>query len=163
MANVPHMSVLLAGTYKVRVLCDTGSTTTVMSSGLLDECWSLKEMVTPTNLGYKGVGPSGNYVGILKGIEIQIGEGLTTKEHVAVIENAEPFMLLGNDVVGGKKAKFRRVAMNDDYSFMTLVDLETGHVENCHFLRNNEISRLPVSMLSILEQEPEGSVVELFR
>ncbi len=157
------MSILLGGTYKVRALCDTGSTTTVMSSSLLDECWSLKELVAPTNLGYKGVGPLGNYHGILKGMEMQIGEGLMTKEHIAVIENQEPFMLLGNDVVGGKKARFRRVAMNDDYSFMTLVDLESGHVENVHFLRNNEISRLPVSMLSILEEEPEGSVVELFR
>ncbi len=79
-----------------------------------------------------------------------MGENLTTYEHIAVIEDPDLFMLLGNDVVGGAKSRFRRVAMNDDYSFMTLVDVKKGNVENVHFLRNNEVSRLPVSMLSVL-------------
>lgn len=72
-------------------------------------------------------------------------------------------MLIGNDVVGGAKSAFTRVAMNDDYGFMTLAAPALGVVENVHFLRNTEIMRLPVSMLSQLEEEPEGSVVELFR
>ena len=70
-SHVPYVSVLLGGMFKVRAMVDSGSTTTVISSGLLSECWSLKELMTPTNLGFRGVGDaSSKYNGILKNLEL---------------------------------------------------------------------------------------------
>ena len=103
------------------------------------------------------------YDGVIKDLEIRVGEELVTKTHVAVVRNPDLYMLIGNDVVGGPRSLFKRIAMNDEYGFMTLASPERGVVENVHFLRNVEIMKLPVSMLSRLEDEPEGSVVELFR
>ena len=103
------------------------------------------------------------YDGVIKELEVRVGEELTAKTHVAVVGNPEMYMLIGNDLIGGPRSLFKRIAMNDEYGFMTLASPEKGVVENVHFLRNVEIMKLPVSMLSRLEDEPDGSVVELFR
>ena len=55
MANIPIISILLNGEVKVRAMLDSGSTTTVISQGLLDKLPALKRRVKATSLTYKGI------------------------------------------------------------------------------------------------------------
>lgn len=54
-ANIPHINVVLGG-YKVRAMIDSGSTTTMISTGLLDILPGVKQMVKPTSYTFMGVG-----------------------------------------------------------------------------------------------------------
>ena len=51
------MNVLVNG-YKCRAIVDSGCTTTMISSGLIDLMPNVKATVSPTNLGFFGVGES---------------------------------------------------------------------------------------------------------
>ena len=42
-ANIPQVNLLLDGKYKCRAVIDSGSTTTLLSTGLLDKMPKLKE------------------------------------------------------------------------------------------------------------------------
>jgi hypothetical protein len=65
-ANIPQVNVLIAGKYKVRAMVDSGSTVTMMSSGLFNKMSALKGMLKPTTLGFYGVGDNKRkYEGIL--------------------------------------------------------------------------------------------------
>ncbi len=50
------MNVLIGTRYKARAVIDSGSTTTLLSTGLLDKMPDLKEKMKPTSLGFYGVG-----------------------------------------------------------------------------------------------------------
>ena len=66
----------------------------------------------------------------MKNLRLQFTEGITVEVPAAVVENREPFLFVGNDIVGGPTSLLRRVAMNEDYSFYTLVDVAAGVVGN---------------------------------
>lgn len=55
-ANIPQVNCLVGGAYKVRAVVDSGSTTTLMSTGLLAKMPGLKNKLKPTSLGFYGVG-----------------------------------------------------------------------------------------------------------
>jgi hypothetical protein len=55
-ANIPQVNLLLDGKYKCRAVIDSGSTTTLLSTGLLDKMPKLKEQLKPTSMGFYGVG-----------------------------------------------------------------------------------------------------------
>lgn len=57
-ANLPVINVCLMGKYKVRALLDTGSTNTLISTGLLEK-FSPDVKVTPTSLSFAGVAEHG--------------------------------------------------------------------------------------------------------
>ena len=50
------MNVLIGTKYKARAIIDSGSTTTLLSTGLLDKMPDLKEKMKPISLGFYGVG-----------------------------------------------------------------------------------------------------------
>ena len=82
----------------------------------------------------------------------------------AVVENSEPMLLLGQDVLGGARSKLRTVALNTDYAYYTVVDESTGSIANIHYLKNVEISALPTPMGGTVNVVlPESSVAALFR
>lgn len=65
------MNCLLAGTYKVRAMVDSGSTTTLLSSGLLERMPALAKELKPTSMGFFGVGEQKlSYDGMLYDLEV---------------------------------------------------------------------------------------------
>jgi hypothetical protein len=60
------VNILVANKYKVRAMVDSGSTVTLMSSGLFKQLTALKDQLKPTSLGFYGVGKERlQYDGIL--------------------------------------------------------------------------------------------------
>ena len=56
--------------YKVRAMVDSGSTTTMISTGLLDLMPQLKAKMKPTSFTFMGVGENRmNYAGMLYDVE----------------------------------------------------------------------------------------------
>lgn len=45
---------------------------------------------------------------------------------------------------GGKNSKLKLVNYNCDYCFMTVVDEATGRIANLHYVKNSEVTNLPV-------------------
>lgn len=147
MANIPVVSVLLNGEVKVRAMIDSGSTTTVISQGMLDKLPALKRRVKSTSLTYKGIdGEKGRlnyYNGIVEDVIIQLGDRLTTKLDVAISNNDEINMIIGNDLIGGSHSKYTVLNYNTDYCFLTLLDKASRCIENLHFVKNIHITSLP--------------------
>ena len=56
---------------------------------------------------------------------------------MAVFDNRNPCMLLGNDLMGGPNLQLEVVAMNAGYSFCVLSD-RMGHVALVQYLKNIE-------------------------
>jgi hypothetical protein len=54
-ANIPHVNVLVGG-YKCRGMIDSGSTVTMISTGLLERIPELKAKMKPTTFTFFGVG-----------------------------------------------------------------------------------------------------------
>lgn len=68
-ANIPHINMVVNG-YKVRAMVDSGSTTTMISTGLLDLMPQLKAKMKPTSFTFMGVGENRmNYAGMLYDVE----------------------------------------------------------------------------------------------
>lgn len=61
----------------------------------------------------------------------------------AVAKNEDPFIILGQDVLGGKHSKLRTISHNADYSVITVVDDDQGEIANLHYLKNAETGKLP--------------------
>ena len=81
-----------------------------------------------------------------------------------MVENTEPMLLLGNDILGGTRSKLKTVSLNTDYAYYTVVDEATGSIANIHYLKNVEITSLPTPMGgSVNAVLPESSVAALFR
>jgi hypothetical protein len=55
-ANIPQVNVLVDTKYKVCALINSGSTTTLLSTGMLDKMPNMKRKMKPTSLGFYGVG-----------------------------------------------------------------------------------------------------------
>jgi hypothetical protein len=61
---------MIVGGYKVRAMIDSGSTTTMISTGLLDLMPSLKAKMKPTSYTFMGVGENRmSYAGILYDVD----------------------------------------------------------------------------------------------
>lgn len=100
-ANIPHINVVIDG-YKSRAMVDSGSTTTMLSTGLLDMMPELKQKVKPTSYTFMGVGENRmTYKGMLYGVKCQLAEHIVCDVTMAVFENSNPCMLIGNDLMGG--------------------------------------------------------------
>ena len=70
-SNLPQVNCMLGGKYKVRAVIDSGSTTTLMSTGLLDKMPDIKARLKPTTLGFYGVGEGKtSYQGLLYELEV---------------------------------------------------------------------------------------------
>ena len=68
-ANVPQVNVLAK--YKVQAVIDSGSTTTLLSTGMLDKMPDLKKKMKPTSLGFYGVGEKKmEYAGMIYEIDL---------------------------------------------------------------------------------------------
>lgn len=68
-ANIPHINMILGG-YKVRAMIDSGSTTTMISTGLLDQMPQLKAKMKPTSFTFMGVSEDRmKYSGMLYDVE----------------------------------------------------------------------------------------------
>ncbi len=61
----------------------------------------------------------------------------------AVAKNDDPFIILGQDVLGGKHSKLKTISHNADYSVITVVDEAKGEIANLHYMKNSETGRLP--------------------
>ena len=87
-------------------MVDSGSTVTLMSSALFKKMTALQGALKPTTLGFYGVGDQRlKYEGILYELELQVSDSLAVRMTVAVYENQNCVMLLGNDFMGGPNAK----------------------------------------------------------
>ena len=53
--NIPVLNMLLENKYKTRALLDSGSSTTVLTTGLLAHMPDLKKKLRKTSLTYSGV------------------------------------------------------------------------------------------------------------
>jgi hypothetical protein len=80
--------VLLDGKWKCRALVDSGSTTTMLSTGLLRLMGSLKDSMHATSFGFFGVGEEQlKFSGILYNLSVQLTDILKTVVPCAVYEN----------------------------------------------------------------------------
>lgn len=119
-------------------MIDSGSTTTMISSGLLEHLPGLKQLMKPTSFTFMGVGEDRmKYKGMLYDVECQVSDNIVTKVTMAVYENRTPCMLIGNDVLGGPNSQLEVVAMNAGYSFYVVSD-RMGHVALVQYLKNIE-------------------------
>lgn len=66
-----------------------------------------------------------------------MADNIAAKVTMAVYENRNPCMLIGNDVLGGPNSKLEVVAMNATHSFYVLSD-RVGHVALVQYLKNIE-------------------------
>ena len=72
----------------MRAMVDSGSTTTLISSGLMDKMPELRKQLKPTSLGFYGVGEEKlTYEGMLYELEIQVADSLKVQATVAVFTN----------------------------------------------------------------------------
>ena len=68
-ANIPHINVVVDG-YKCRAMVDSGSTTTMISTGLIEMMPELKARIKPTSYTFMGVGEERmTYTGMLYGVK----------------------------------------------------------------------------------------------
>ncbi len=170
-ANVPYVVCLLEGKYKVRAIIDSGSTTTIISSGLAEKVKGLERKVHPTKLSFLGVNEATyNYCGLIRGLKMQLTPKIQVEVNAAVVENSDPLMLIGQDVLGGSRSKLKTVGLNTDYNYYTLVDEATGSIDNLHYLKNVEVTALPNPLTLMAEAlgevknvDTSSQVVELFR
>lgn len=118
--NSPFVNVLVDGRFKLRAIIDTGSTTTIMSSGLYRLLDKLD--LVPTSTGFRGVNGRDQYDGILEQLPLQFTDKLKIKINVAVVPSEEFFLLIGSDCIGGAYAKLTRIAQADPHGCMVLQD-----------------------------------------
>ena len=88
-----------------------------------------------------------------------------TKLDVAISNNDECNIILGNDLIGGLHSKYTVLNYNTDYCFVTLLDKASRVIENLHFVKNIHITSLP--KVNLLQTEPgkqmEVRLATLFR
>lgn len=90
------INVLAAEKYKCRAMLDTGSTTTLITTGLLKHMPALQDKVNKTSLTFSGVSQGGeNYEGLIQDLVLQLANNIKLKVTAAVIPNVEPFMIIG--------------------------------------------------------------------
>lgn len=77
------------------------------------------------------------------------------------MDNADPIMLIGNDIMGGRRSLLNIVSTNGSYSFYTVVDNETNDIGLIHYLKNSEVTSFPVA--NHVEEQQEKGVNALFR
>lgn len=71
-------------------------------------------------------------------------------------------MLIGNDIMGGRSSLLTVLSMNSDYAFYTVVDNKTNEIGLVHYLKNSEVTGLPVTN-RLEEPEEETGLSALFR
>ena len=104
-ANIPHIN-MVVNRYTVRAMVDSGSTTTMISTGLLDFMPQLKTKMKPTLFTFTRVGENRmNHAGLLYDVECQLAENLGCKIAMTMYENRGPSMLVGTDMMGGMNSK----------------------------------------------------------
>lgn len=146
-ANVPQINVVIGGQYKVRAIIDSGSTNTILSSGLMKEMKELQVTMKPTSQTFLGVAEQRlSYAGILPSVSLQFADNIKVSAQVAVVDNDADFiMLIGNDIMGGSNSLLNVVSLNSTYSFYTVVDNKTNDIGLIHYLKNSEVTSLPVA------------------
>lgn len=157
---------LVGGKYKVRGIIDSGSTSTIISTALLEKMPEVYRRVLPTSLTYVGVNEERqHYHGLLQDLDLMMTPEITVRVVAAVVQNTDPMILIGQDVLGGSRSKLKTVALNTDYSFYTVVDEATGSIGNLHYIKNVEVPELPPPMNrhSATEAPGPSKVAQLFR
>ncbi len=82
-SNIPTVNVLVNEAYKVRAIVDSGATTTLISTGLLDFMTGMK--LHPSTLGFFGVGPQKlRFAGILYDVPLRFNDALAVVENIGV-------------------------------------------------------------------------------
>lgn len=123
--NCPTINVLFDN-YKVRAIVDTGSTTTIISKGLLDCMSETAPKLQATSYTFRGVGgKSDRYAGMLPKVKLALTDKVKVTLNVAVTPTTDKYLLLGNDVIGGNYSLLTKVAESDPLGFFVLQD-ETG-------------------------------------
>ena len=159
--NSPFVNVCVDGRFKIRGVIDTGSTTTIMSSGLYRLLDKLE--LVPTSTGFKGVNGRDQYDGILEQLSLQFTDKLKVTINVAVVPTEEIFLLIGSDCIGGAYAKLTRIAQADPHGVMVLQDAQ-GIQDVVNFIRNRERNELTVSRrVATVKPAEEEDLSTLFR
>lgn len=161
--NCPTINVLF-DTYKVRAIVDTGSTTTIISKGLLDCMPETATKLQATSYTFRGVGgKSQQYEGMLPKVKFKLTDKLGVTLNVAVTPTTDKYLLLGNDIIGGNYSLLTKVAESDPLGFFVLQD-DSGIHDIVQFLRNREQGAIPYpTLMQIVDEEPEDAVAQLFR
>ncbi len=82
-SNIPRINVLVNVAYMVREIVDSGATTTLISSGLLEQMAGMK--LHPSTLGFFGVGPQKlRFAGILYDVPLRFNDVLAVVENIGV-------------------------------------------------------------------------------
>ena len=122
----------------MRAIVDTGSTTTIISRGLLECMPDVLSKLQATSFTFKGVGgDSRQYAGILPKVQLSLTDKLNVNINIAVTPTSDKYLLIGNDVIGGNYSLLTKVAESDPLVFFVLQD-ETGIHDIVQFLRNRE-------------------------
>ena len=79
-----------------------------------------------------------------------------------VDNDVDHVMLIGNDIMGGRSSLLTVLAMNSDYAFYTVVDNKNNEIGLVHYLKNSEITGLPVNN-RLEEAAEENGLNALFR
>ena len=79
------------------------------------------------------------------------------KVNLAVVDNPDPFILLGQDVFGGPTSKCTVLGWNTRYNYLTVINNTTEEISNIYYLNNSDVVHLPTMMLK-KETKPEKGV-----
>ena len=161
--NLPIVNMVVNG-YKCRAIMDSGCTSTMLSTGLLEQMPDLKDQIKPTSFAFFGVGENRmKFVGMLYKVTMQLAQNLKCVVTAAVYENQKPMLLVGNDLVGGPNAKLEILGMNASRSFYVLGDND-GHIACVQYLKNVEGAGYPPEPMANQVATSGGSrISQLFR
>lgn len=132
---------LLGEKYKFRGLMDSGATSTLISTGLLNLMAGFD--LHPSSFSFFGVGPDAmKFAGIIYDMSLRFADNLVVLENVGVYEHPNPTLILGNSTVGGINAKVGIVA---HCAFQSLYVLQDKHfnVGVVPYVKNVEGSDFP--------------------
>ena len=164
--NTPHLNVVVGNKYKIRAVWDTGCTNTIMSHGMYEQLKCETVQLKPTSNTFRGVSPGNQqYEGILEKLHLRFSDKLTAEINVAVVPNDEPFLLLGNDCIGGTYAVLTVIGSSDAHTYLVLQDSQ-GIQDIVQFVRNRERNEIPVAQKLVtptcLPPEAPNEVEQLF-
>ena len=110
-SNIPYINVLVNERFKVRAFVDSGATTTLISTGLLNMMTGIT--VHPSSFTFFGVGPDAmKFAGVAYGVSLRLCDSLSVQENIGVFEHPKPTLIIGNETIGGVNAKLGIVAHN---------------------------------------------------
>ena len=102
------------------------------------------------------------YDGIIDKLEVRFTDKFAAKINVSVLPNNAPFFLIGNDLLGGARAKLTLLNSSDVHCYMVACD-DKGTMDIIPFLRNHERNEIPVAnKLSPVLPEVPSEVERLF-